>query len=76
MIIGTFVDMSVIFILIVISLIVATGFLLAFMWAVKNGQYEDDYSPAVRMLFDEETTNKEEKETPLKPNKVTNVNSK
>ena len=45
--------MSVIFILILISLIVAIGFLIAFIWAVNDGQYEDDYSPSVRMLFDD-----------------------
>ncbi len=46
--------MSVIFILILISLLVAGGFLIAFLWAVKSGQYEDDYSPAVRILFDDQ----------------------
>lgn len=45
--------MSVIFLLIFISLSVALCFLGAFIWAVKNGQYEDDYSPGVRMLFDD-----------------------
>lgn len=44
--------MEVLFILIVISLIVAGGFLLAFIYSVKNGQYEDTYTPSVRMLFD------------------------
>lgn len=47
--------MKIIFLLIIISLIVALGFLGAFIWAVKDGQYDDDVSPAVRMLFDEET---------------------
>jgi len=51
--------MSVLFILIIVSLLVASGFLLAFIWSVKNGQYEDGYTPSVRMLFDEETTTKE-----------------
>jgi cbb3-type cytochrome oxidase maturation protein len=46
--------MSVLFILIIVSLLVAAGFLIAFIWSVKNGQYEDDYTPSVRMLFDEE----------------------
>ena len=57
--------MSVLFILIIISLIVAGGFLLAFIWSVKNGQYEDDYTPSVRMLFDDElkTQNKNEKKS-------------
>ena len=44
--------MSVIFLLIGISIVVATAFLLAFLWAVRSGQYEDDYTPSVRMLFD------------------------
>lgn len=47
--------MSAIFILIGASLIVASGFLVAFIRAVKSGQYEDDYTPSVRMLFDDET---------------------
>ena len=47
--------MSALFLLILISLIVATGFLLAFIWSVRKGQYEDEYTPSVRMLFDDET---------------------
>ncbi|MEN9949682.1 MAG: cbb3-type cytochrome oxidase assembly protein CcoS, partial [Bacteroidota bacterium] len=43
---------GVIIILIAASLLVATGFLLAFIWSVSKGQFEDDTSPAVRMLFD------------------------
>ena len=46
--------MIIIVALIIISLIVAGSFLVAFIWAVKSGQYEDDYSPAVRILFDDE----------------------
>lgn len=46
--------MSVLFILIVVSLLVALCFLAAFIWSVKSGQYEDSYTPSVRMLFDEE----------------------
>lgn len=46
--------MSVIYLLIVVSIVVALCFLGAFLWAVKDGQYEDDISPAVRMLFDDE----------------------
>lgn len=45
--------MSVIFILISASLIIAGGFLIAFIWSVKSGQYEDDYTPSVRMLFED-----------------------
>jgi cbb3-type cytochrome oxidase maturation protein len=46
--------MKIIFLLIIVSLIVALGFLSAFLWAVRNGQYDDDYTPSVRILFDDE----------------------
>ncbi|MEL6844444.1 MAG: cbb3-type cytochrome oxidase assembly protein CcoS [Bacteroidota bacterium] len=45
--------MTVIFILIGISLLVALGFLGAFLWAVRSGQYADDYTPSVRILFED-----------------------
>lgn len=47
--------MYVIVILMAASLLVATGFLLAFWWAVRSGQYEDTYTPALRMLFEEKS---------------------
>jgi cbb3-type cytochrome oxidase maturation protein len=53
--------MSVILILIVTSIIVALLFLGAFYWAVKSGQYDDTYSPAVRMLFEEKSGNRHKK---------------
>jgi len=54
--------MSVLFLLIIISLLLAGGFLFAFIWSVKSGQLEDDYTPSVRMLFDNNlNTNKNNK---------------
>jgi len=50
--------MSVIYLLISISIIVAVFFFLAFVRAVKTGQYDDDYTPSVRMLFDDELIKK------------------
>ncbi len=50
--------MNIIFLLICVSLTVALLFLGAFLWAVRSGQYEDDYTPSVRMLFDQELTHK------------------
>ncbi|KAF0198809.1 MAG: cytochrome oxidase maturation protein cbb3-type [Bacteroidetes bacterium] len=47
--------MSVIVVLIGFSILVAAGFLLAFLWAVRSGQYDDDVSPSVRILFDNES---------------------
>ena len=51
--------MSVIYLLITISIVVAIFFFLAFIKAVKSGQYDDDYTPSVRMLFDDELIKKE-----------------
>lgn len=51
--------MKVIFFLIGISLLVALGFLVAFFWAVRTGQYEDEYTPSVRMLLDDDLPTKE-----------------
>lgn len=45
--------MGVLFILIGISMVVAGSFLASFLWSVKNGQYEDDCTPSIRMLFDD-----------------------
>jgi cbb3-type cytochrome oxidase maturation protein len=47
--------MSVILILILASLAVAGGFLAAFIWAVRSGQYEDTQTPPMRILPDEES---------------------
>ncbi|SFT83627.1 cytochrome oxidase maturation protein, cbb3-type [Lishizhenia tianjinensis] len=49
-------NMEVIVLLISVSLLLASIFLGAFIWAQVNGQYEDDQSPAVRMLMDDEQT--------------------
>ena len=45
--------MEVIFMLIGFSLLVALIFLAAFFWAVRDGQYDDGHTPAMRILFDE-----------------------
>jgi cbb3-type cytochrome oxidase maturation protein len=46
--------MTAIFFLIGASLLVALGFLIAFLWAVRTGQYDDTYTPSVRILFEDE----------------------
>lgn len=45
--------MSALFVLIGISILVAGSFLAAFLWSVRAGQYDDDYTPSIRMLFDD-----------------------
>lgn len=46
--------MSIIFMLIFFSIVVAGGFLIAFFFAVKNGQYEDMNTPSMRVYLDDE----------------------
>jgi cbb3-type cytochrome oxidase maturation protein len=45
-------------ILIGFSLLVAVGFLIAFLWSVKSGQYSDMYTPSIRMLFEDDKSKK------------------
>ena len=46
--------MNILFMLIGVSLFAALIFLALFIWAVKSGQYEDNYTPSIRILFDDE----------------------
>ena len=57
-------DMSVIYLLLTLSILVAIVFFIAFIYSVKSGQYDDSFTPSVRMLFDDElVTDKQEKLT-------------
>ncbi len=60
--------MEVVYITIGVSIIVAVFFFIAFIKSVKSGQYDDTYTPSVRMLFDDElvTTKKENKQQSIK----------
>lgn len=49
------------YLLITISITVAALFLYAFIKAVRSGQFDDDYTPSVRMLFDDETKTNQNK---------------
>ncbi|WP_417363574.1 cbb3-type cytochrome oxidase assembly protein CcoS [Galbibacter sp.] len=51
--------MSVIYILISLSILIAIVFFAAFILAVKNGQFDDSHTPAIRILFDGESKKKE-----------------
>ena len=54
--------MSIMYLLIGCSLIMAIIFLGAFVWSVRSGQLDDDYTPSVRILFDEIKPKDEETE--------------
>lgn len=46
--------MGVIVLLVILALVIAGGFLASFFWATKDGQFDDTYTPSVRILFDDE----------------------
>lgn len=55
--------MSIIIVIAASSILIAGGFLIAFLWGVKDGQFDDSYSPPNRILFDDtiKTNNKNNK---------------
>lgn len=63
--------MSIIYLLIAISIFVAVFFFIVFLYAVRSGQYDDTYTPSVRMLFDDELV----KESKSKSKDQTKLNS-
>jgi len=52
--------MGIIVMLILISITIAAVFLGIFYWNIRSGQYDDTYTPSVRILFDDETKGKRE----------------
>ncbi|WP_069659889.1 cbb3-type cytochrome oxidase assembly protein CcoS [Arcticibacter eurypsychrophilus] len=54
--------MNILYFLIGTSVIMALLFLAAFFWALKNGQHDDVYTPAVRMLFEDDKPEEEKPE--------------
>jgi len=59
--------MGIIYLMLIVSFLIALFFLASFFWATKNGQFDDDYSPSVRMLFEDETMDSNEQEFEFKP---------
>jgi len=57
--------MSVIYMMLIISIIIAAIFFIAFILAVRKGQYDDSYTPSVRMLFEDELVKEVPKESKL-----------
>lgn len=51
--------MNIIFLLIGLSIFIALIFLCAFLWASKSGQHDDTYTPAMRILFDNDKKEEE-----------------
>ena len=52
--------MNIFYLLIGVSLFAALIFLAAFIWAVRNGQFDDNETPSRRILFEDECIEDEE----------------
>ena len=59
--------MTVVFILIGLSLCAALGFLGAFLWAVRSGQFDDTHTPSMRILFDDRRPHSDSTSTTTSP---------
>lgn len=60
--------MTIIYALLGISIVVALVFFILFVLSVKHGQYDDTYTPSVRMLFDDEKKKEQGGLKEVKPN--------
>jgi cbb3-type cytochrome oxidase maturation protein len=63
--------MTVIFLLIPLSILIAICFLSAFIWAVRSGQYEDTCTPSMRLLLEEKKSDKPAPEAEFPTNSET-----
>ena len=45
--------MELIYLILPLALVIAAGFVAAFIWAAKGDQFEDLDTPAIRMLHDD-----------------------
>lgn len=48
--------MEIMYLMIGLSLFMAIGFVIAFVWSIRTGQQEDLITPAMRILQEDETT--------------------
>ena len=61
--------MSIIYLLLAISIVIAIGFFIVFIISVQKGQYDDVYTPSIRMLFDDELVKERPQSKPTKTEK-------
>ena len=61
--------MEILYLMIICSVSLAVVFLIIFIIGARKGQFEDDESPAVRILFEDEVKTEKETETPEKKDK-------
>ena len=55
--------MNVVYILLPVALLIALGYLVMFIISVRKGQYDDTTTPAVRMLFDDDESEPDDRDS-------------
>ncbi len=56
--------MTIFYLLIGCSIAMALVFLVGFLWSIRSGQYDDTYTPSVRMLFEPGELQQKDQKTP------------
>ena len=51
--------MEIIYVLLPLSIVLALGALVGYFWAVKRGQFDDLETPSRRILFDDDSSSKD-----------------
>lgn len=67
--------MNVIYLTLIISTLVAVVFFIIFIYSLKKGQYDDTYTPSVRMLFEDEVVKEGDRSSKSKKKKIKNSNT-
>lgn len=62
--------MNIFYLLVGVSLFAALIFLGAFIWAVRNGQFDDNKTPSIRILFDDDSIDSEKTDSSKKSNEL------
>jgi cbb3-type cytochrome oxidase maturation protein len=57
---------SVIFLLLPVALLLVGTFVCLFVWAARNGQFDDVRTPAVRVLLDDEPPTTAQRQAPTR----------
>lgn len=68
--------MSIIYMLLAISVVVALIFFAAFIFSVRKGQYDDTYTPSVRMLFEDELVKVQQSSAEKNQQTITNLSDR
>ncbi|MGB3345396.1 MAG: cbb3-type cytochrome oxidase assembly protein CcoS [Aequorivita sp.] len=68
--------MNIIYMLLAISVFVAIFFFVAFLYSVRKGQFDDTYTPAIRMLFEDELVKEDNTKSDTTPKSTENSNKK